>query len=190
MNKEPQQALQDIAFIKQLIARNQQKLDHSPPFLYIWGTYMTLGYIGMQFITTLWPIWFWSCGTIVASILTSIVGARLPKQPSSQEGGSYGWMFWLPFAVTLLSWGFMMAADIVREEYLSVFWCALIGIAYVSLGALVGKGPVILGIWFIVLAIGTRLFFLDYQFLLLGLLGGGSVILTGVLLQLRRRKYG
>ncbi|MBP1996882.1 hypothetical protein [Paenibacillus eucommiae] len=187
---EPEkQALQDIEFIKQLIAKNKKKLDQSPPFLFIWGTYMMVGYIGMQFNHTLWPMWFWSCGAVIGGLLSSIVGIRQSRNAPVQEGGSYGWMFWLPFMATMLVGCAMMFTDIVRLEYASLFWCMLIGIAYISLGTLVGKGPVFLGIWFIVLSIFIRLFMLEYQNLLLGLLGGGSVIVTALLLQ-RRKKHG
>src|SRR5690606_13797237 len=99
------------------------------------------------------------------------------------------WMFWVPFAAVLLAGVFMMFTDIVRPEYLSVLWLCLLGVVYISMGSLLGLGPVMLGFWFIVLAIVTRLFLLEYQFIVLGLLGGGSVILTAIWLLRRRRQH-
>ncbi|MFX3632767.1 MAG: hypothetical protein ACE3L7_06800 [Candidatus Pristimantibacillus sp.] len=185
MNKNDA-ALEDIEFIKRLITRNQKKLDQSPPFLFIWGTYMLVGFIGMQFDVTVWPNWYWSIASVIGGLLSAIVGSRQSRHMPKQSGGSTGWMFWLPFLIVFLSGFFMMITGVVKQEYISLFWLNLIGIAYVSMGPLIGKGPVILGVWFVVMSVLIRLFFLDYQFLILGLLGGGSMLATGLLLQRRR----
>jgi len=187
----PQQALEDIAFIKQLISRNQQKLNDGAPFLLIWGFYVMVGYIGMQFNQVEWPIWFWSSGSIIGGILSAIAGNRIsPKSSNVQQGGASTWMFWLPPLIMAISGCFMMATGIVKLEYLSFFWFILIGLLYVSMGPLLGKGPIYLGSWFIVLSMLTRLFFLDYQYLILGLLGGGSIVIVGYLLRQRSLKHG
>lgn len=183
-----QQALQDIAYMKRLIARNMSKLDRSPPYLFIWGTYIMLGLVGMQVNDTVWPIWFWSVGAVIGGALSALAGIKQSRSAAVQEGGSYGWMFWLPFVMVLLSGCLMMAMGIVEMDYAALFWMMLLGVSYVSLAPLAGKGTVILGIWFIVLSALTRLFFLDYQYLVLGLLGGGSIVVTGLLLK-RRGRY-
>lgn len=182
MMAEPQQALQDIEFIKQLIAKNRRKAKEASPFLIIWGLYIMIGFIGMQFDSTIWPQWYWAIGAVVGGILSAVIGVRLPRGSTGRLRGSYGWLFWLPFLVTMLSGCFMMVADIVKLEYLSFFWLTLLGMAYVSLGAMLGKGPVYMGIWFILLAVITRLFLLEYHYLILGLLGGGSNIIVGIIL--------
>ncbi|MCQ6562393.1 hypothetical protein [Paenibacillus mendelii] len=188
--QEPgQQGLKDIEFIKQLMAKNQRKLDQSSPYLYIWGTYLMVGYIGMQFDQTLWPIWYWSSGAIIGVMLSAITGIRQSRSGDVQEGGSFGWMFWVPFLFMMTSGAFMMAMEMVQAEDLSVFWFLLLGMAYASLGALVGKGPVMLGAWCILLAIVTGLFFREYQFLILGLLGGGSNVAAGWILQRRSKRH-
>lgn len=189
---EPQQALQDIEFIKQLIARNQKKLDHSPPYLYIWGAHMMIGFIGMHFDLSVWPMWYWPISAILGGILSTVVGIRQSRRiaSTSQEGGSYAWMFWLPFLVMMLSGFFMMVSGIVRLEYASFFWVILVGISYVSLASLIGKGPAVIGCWFILLSIATWLFLREYQFLILGLLGGGSNIVTGLFLHWRSKRHG
>lgn len=179
-------ALQDIEFIKRLMAKNKKKLDQSPPFLFIWGTYMMVGFVGMQFDHTVWPMWYWGIASLIGGILSAIIGIRQTRHVSKQESGSTGWMFWLPFLMVMISGAFMMLTGIVKMEYISLFWLNLIGIAYVSMGSLIGKGPVFVGIWFIVLSVIIKLFFLDYQFLMLGLLGGGSMLVIGLFLQRRR----
>jgi len=186
---ESLQALRDIDFIKQLIARNGQKMDQSPPFLFIWGSYLAIGMIGMQFDRTDWPMWYWPIATVVCSILSALVGYRLSRRIPVREGGTNGWMFWFPFLMMMLAGVLMMATGMVKQEYLPLFWFILVGILYISMGTLIGKGPVILGVWFIILAAVTRLFFIDYQFLILGLLGGGSVVLAGCWLHRRRRRH-
>ncbi|UVI30777.1 hypothetical protein [Paenibacillus spongiae] len=189
--QEPrQQALKDIEFIKQLMAKNQRKLDQSSPYLYIWGANLMVGYIGMQFNLTLWPAWYWPIGAVVGMVLSAIVGIRQSRSGNVQEGGSYGWMFWVPFLFMMITGVFMMATKIVRAEDLSVFWFLLLGMAYASLGALVGRGPVMLGLWCILLAMVTGLFFQEYQFLILGLLGGGGNIAAGWILHRRSKRHG
>ncbi|MBB6672731.1 hypothetical protein [Cohnella nanjingensis] len=187
------QALRDIDFIKQLIERNRRKLPNAAPYLLIWGAYLVVGFIGMQIDETQWPMWFWSFGTLVCGALSAWVGIRQSRgfrKNASEPAGSAGWTFGLPFLMLMLSGGFMMATDIVNMTYAALFWFMLIGVAYVFLGALVGQGAMLLGIWFIVLAILTRLFWMDYQYLVLGLLGGGSIVVTGWMLQRRRRRHG
>ncbi|WP_139993370.1 hypothetical protein [Paenibacillus paridis] len=183
------QALRDIDFIKQFIHRNKKKLDHSPPYLFIWGTYLIIGMVGMQFDNVAWPMWYFSIGTVIGGALSAIIGIRQGRASQMREKDASGWMFGLPFLAMVAAGWIMMATDIVRTEYLPLFWFMLVGILYVSMGAWLGKGPMLLGVWFILLAALTRLFFLDYQYLLLGLLGGGSVILTGLWLQLQRRRH-
>ncbi|CAH1212578.1 hypothetical protein PAECIP111893_03563 [Paenibacillus plantiphilus] len=187
---DPLQALQDIEFIKQLMARNQKKLEQGAPFLFIWGTYMMLGFIGMQFIGLIWAITFWPIGSVVGGILSAIIGIRQSRESGVTKGGRGDWMFWLPFLVMILAGYSLMALDIVRKEYLGFFWLTLTGVTYVYLGTLIGRGPIILGIWFIVLSVLTKLFFIEYQNFIFGLMGGGSIVLMGVFLQLRGRKHG
>jgi hypothetical protein len=186
---ESLQALRDIDFIKQIITRNKKKIDQSPPYLFIWGTYLMLGMIGMQFDSTTWSMWFWPIGSVAGSLLSAFVGIRQSRHSASRTGGTNGWMFGLPFLVMMVAGFFMMATGMVNTQYIPLFWFMLVGILYVSMGAILGKGPMMIGIWFIVLSAATRLFFLDYQFLVLGLLGGGSLILAGVWLQLRRDRH-
>jgi hypothetical protein len=187
---ESVQALRDIDFIKQIITRNEKKMDNSPPYLFIWGTFLMVGMIGMQFDIATWPMWYWPIGTVLGSALSAVTGIRQSRHlPKKAAGGTNGWMFGLPFLVMMVAGFFMMATGIVKAEYIPLFWFMLVGILYVSMGSLLGKGPMIIGIWFIVLAAATRLFFLDYQFMVLGLLGGGSLVLAGVLLQRRRGRH-
>jgi len=183
----PQQALKDIEFIKELISRNKRKVDESPPYLLIWGTYVMIGFVGMHFDMSVWPNWYWAIGAIAASALTAVAGIRQARRSPSpaSEVGAFGWMFWLPFLAVFLTGSFLLFSGIVRAEHASFLWMSLVGVAYVSLGPLTGRGTVVLGLWFIVLAIATRAFLLDYQFLVLGLLGGGSLVATGFVLLLR-----
>jgi len=185
------QAIQDIVFIKHLMARNQQKLGQSYPFLYVWGLYMMVGFAGMQFDLEQWPKWYWLIASIVCSIASVMLGIRQDRQSTAQSqlGGFMGWMYWLPFAATMLSGMFMMLSGIIKLEYISLCWLILIGITYVAMAPLIGKGPAIIGIWLIILAVLTRYFFLDYQFVILGLFGGGSLVGAGLLLQLRRFRH-
>ncbi|MBD2843660.1 hypothetical protein IDH44_00535 [Paenibacillus sp. IB182496] len=185
-----EQALQDIQFMSMLIARNRRRLDNSPPFLVLWGLYMLIGFAGMQFDVEVWPGWYWSIGTVVASAISAVIGMRLPKESGNEQGGSYGWMFWVPFAAVLASGAFMMFTGIVRLEYVSLFWMMMIGIVYVALAPLLGRRPVLLGGGLIVLAMLTRLLLIDYQFLVLGLIGGGGTIATGLYLRARSKRHG
>src|SRR4029453_10207173 len=164
-------------------------MDQSSPYLFIWGTFLMLGMIGMQFDTSAWPMWYWPIGSVLGSILSAVTGIRQSRHMVKPQGGTNGWMFGLPFLVMMVAGFFMMATGMVKAEYIPLFWFMLVGILYVSMGALLGKGPVMIGIWFIVLSIATRLFFLDYQFLILGLLGGGSLVLAGLWLQRRRGRH-
>ncbi|GGD66162.1 hypothetical protein [Paenibacillus nasutitermitis] len=191
MAGQEQQALQDIEFIKQLIARNQSKLVSAIPYMFIWGTYLTIGFIGMQFNEFLWPIWYWSTAGVLGGLLSAVTGIRQSRKGrAAKEGGATGWMFWLPFLVILLAGSFMMAAGMIRMKDAAFFWFILIGIVYVTMGPLAGRGPVYLGIWFMALSMLTYMFLVDYQYLLFGLLGGGSILVTGFILMRRRRKHG
>jgi hypothetical protein len=186
---ESLQALRDIDFIKQIITRNEKKMDQSPPYLFIWGTFLMLGMIGMQFDSETWPMWYWPIAAVLSSVLSAVTGIRQSRNLPKKQSGTNGWMYGLPFLVMMVAGFFMMATGMVEAEYIPLFWFMLVGILYVSMGSLMGKGPVMIGIWFILLSAATRLFFLDYQFLVLGLLGGGSLVLAGVLLQRRRGRH-
>ncbi|OBZ07749.1 MULTISPECIES: hypothetical protein [Bacillales] len=186
---ESLQALRDIDFIKQIITRNEKKMDQSPPYLFIWGTFLMLGMIGMQFDNETWPMWYWPIAAVLSSVLSAVTGIRQSRNMPKKQGGTNGWMYGLPFLVMMVAGFFMMATGMVEAQYIPLFWFMLVGILYVAMGSLMGKGPVMIGIWFILLSAATRLFFLDYQFLVLGLLGGGSLVLAGVLLQRRRGRH-
>lgn len=187
---DPIQAMQDIEFIKQLMARNQEKLEQASPYLLIWGVYMMLGFMGMQFIGLIWAMTFWPIGAVAGGILSAIIGIKQGRERGMQKGGTSNWMYWLPFLVMMLAGSSLIALDIVRKEYLGFFWLTLTGVSYVSLGSLVGRGPVVLGIWFIVLSVLTKLFFIEYQNFIFGLMGGGSIVLMGIFLRLRGRNNG
>lgn len=191
---QAQQALRDIDFIKQLVARHRRKLPSAAPYLLLWGAYLMIGFVGMQFDEATWPIWYWGCGALVAGVLSAWFGLRQrrdsPGKLQQGQDGASGWTFGLPFLILMLAGGFMMASGIVEMAYAAPFWCLMIGTAYVFLGALIGRGSVLLGLWFVLLAILTRLFLMDWQYLVLGLLGGGSIFMTGWVLLGRSRRHG
>ncbi|MGO4372184.1 hypothetical protein [Paenibacillus sp. 2TAB19] len=187
---EQQRALQDIEYIKGLLARNERKLGEASPFMYVWGAYLTVGFIGMHFDQKEWPIWYWGIAAVICGAISGIIGSRMMKTQRGGEGGFSTWMYVLPFAAMFAAGSFMLLTNMINTDYTALFWTILIALSYIAMGSMAGKGPVYLGLWFIVLAIVTRLILLDYQYIVLGVFGGGSIIVFGYLLQQRRKRNG
>lgn len=186
---EQERALQDIEFIKRLLAKNERKLGEASPFMYVWGVYLTIGFMGMHFDQKELANWYWGIAALICGVVSAVIGSRMTKRDGGQDGGFSTWMYVVPFAPMLVAGGFMLLTNMINTEYTALYWTILIALSYIVMGSMAGKGPVYLGLWFIFLAIITRLL-LDYQYIVLGLFGGGSIIVFGYLLQQRRNRNG
>lgn len=182
--EEALQALKDIEFIKHLVDRNRKKAHNSAPYLYIWGTYCTLGYLAMHFYRHPSINWYWLIASLICSILTAIVGIRQTRKYGPRESDrSYGMIFWGPAIAAFGTAYALILLGAINVQYIPILFMLTTGLLYINYGTLLGRVFSLLGWWFIVLSIVTGKFFFEQQLLVLGLLGGGAIILTGVLVQ-------
>ncbi|WP_274362948.1 hypothetical protein [Paenibacillus thermotolerans] len=182
--EEALQALKDIEFIKHLVDRNRKKATNSAPYLYIWGSYCTLGYLLLYFYRDPLINWYWPIALVICSALTAFVGISHKRKYGPQKNDrAYGWLFWGPALASSVCAYALIFLGAINVEYIPVLWMLITGLLYINFGTLLGRAFSLLGWWFIVLSIVTGKFFFEQQLLILGLLGGGAIILTGVLVQ-------
>lgn len=179
---EQLQALKDIEFIKQLVQRNRRRAGESSPFLFVWGTYCTLGFLGLHWLKELYATLYFPIGAAVCMLLSVWIGIRIGRR-NGKPDRRMGILFWLPGLAMFIGFYLIMALGLIKPEYISLFSLLITGIYYIQLGSMLGKEMIYLGFWFMIVVVVTRLFFMDVQNLVLGIFGGGSIILTGFIVR-------
>jgi hypothetical protein len=178
---DEKQVINDLKAIRQIMDHTRQSLGrHGGWFMLIAGVMWLVGFTGNQFLPKEYAGWTWAVISAGGMFAMVWVGIRLRK--TSGIGMPFGkpiFFYWLAMAVfaILLAWLFNVK-DSDQIGLLALFVAAL---GYVQIGLLFQSRIIgVTGILIAVLTVGAVFLFPAYFALVMGVLGGGLLIGSGL----------
>ncbi len=188
MNENQQQeALESIELIKEMVFRTKKEMSlaRSGWIAIAWGIFCYLGISGQKLLNLVDAqigLW-WGCLTLITLAITFlIVKANMRTQPQSMRKQKMRWflLFWLPLLIlsyTLTFFSIFLPG--ISESYITVFILLVVSTGYLMLGFLFVKELLIMGTFGMISTILTAIFFLEYNDIILSILFGTGLIITG-----------
>ena len=189
---EKQEALESIALIRNLMGQSQSELRHSGGGLIsiIWGIFSLLGYGGSYLIglTGRYHLeaWWWPFLSAVAFLLSVQVIRRRAATESAKVKGTmvrYFLLFWIPLVLLMaVLIAFCLALPDLPMKYMVPFIMLVVSTGYLMLGMIFNKSILVMGVVGFAGTVVTTLFFIEQAGLILSLLFGAGLIVTGLFL--------
>jgi hypothetical protein len=188
---EKQKALESITLIRELMTQSQKEISHSGGgwISIIWGIYCFLGYAGSRLfnslkIHTLAGLW-WPFLAVVAFFLSAwLIRKRSATQSSKIKGTMVRWfvLFWVPLVLLMAAQCtlFALLSDL-PVKYMIPFILLVVSTGYIMVGLLFHKSILVMGVLGFAGSLISALFFIDQAPLILTLLFGVGLIITGLI---------
>jgi hypothetical protein len=187
---ERQEALESIELIKELVLQTKKHMGHSGGgwISIIWGVFSFVGVGGQRSFIPQGPligVW-WTALAVVAGFASFLVSRRyLKSQPFRAEHGylRYFFQFWLPLVLL----GYTLALFIalvpsIPNHYIPIVVLLVISTGYLIIGFMFFRGILYMGIIGFVGTVISAFFFLEYSDIVLGVLFGLGLIITGIII--------
>jgi hypothetical protein len=188
---ERQKALESITLIRNLMTQSQEEMSHSGGgwISIIWGIYCFLGYAGSRLfdglkIHTLAGLW-WPFLAVVAFFLSAwLIRKRSTTQSSKIKKTMVRWfvLFWVPLVLLMAAQCtlFGILSDL-PVKYMIPFILLVVSTGYILVGLLFHKSILVMGVLGFAGSLISALFFIDQAPLILTLLFGLGLIITGLI---------
>ena len=184
------EALENISLIKTIVQQTQREMSNFGGgwIAIIWGIYSYIGVAGHRWLIPPGPIeGIWWTGLTILGVFASYLAARtrIGSQPRKERSQYMRWFlfFWLPLLVLAYSLGlFFVFLPGLSPDYITVFILLVIATGYTMLGLLFFRDILYMGLIGMAGAIIAAVFFLEYSDLILGLLFGTGLIITGLII--------
>jgi len=194
--EERQAALESISLIKNLMTESRKELYSSGGgwIAIIWGIYSLLGYGGQRLFAWAklyaWEGLWWLALSVPAFFLSVMVIRNRAKTQSAKLRRSLTrafLLFWVPLlmlmAVLIV---FCLVLSDLPDHYLVPFILLVVSTGYLMLGFLFQRSILVMGIIGFTGTVVVTLLFIKQASLLLSLLFGSGLILTGLFLNRKR----
>ncbi len=189
MNEDKrQEALENIELIKELVLQTKMHIGHHGGgwISIIWGVFCFVGVAGQRLFIphgALMGVW-WIVLAIIAGFATFLtVKKYLKSQPAltQQNYIKYFLQFWIP----LILLGYTLATFIallpsLSNHYISPIILLVVSTGYLMIGFMFYKGILYMGIIGYIASIISAIYFLEYSDIILGVLFGTGLIITGL----------
>jgi len=183
-----QEALENIELIKKLVLQTKMHIGHHGGgwISIIWGVFCFVGVAGQRLFIpqgALIGIW-WIVLAVIAGIATYLTVKKYMKsQPAriQQNYIRYFLQFWIP----ILLLGYTLATFIallpsLSNHYISPVILLVVSTGYLMIGFMFYKGILYMGIIGYIASIISTVYFLEYSDIILGVLFGTGLIITGL----------
>ena len=181
------QALENIELIKEIVLQTKKEMSLSGGgwIAIIWGIFCFVGFAGERLFLADGPLegLWWTILTVITIFATYLVVRGRVKSHSQKYRRRYmRWffLFWIPLlilAYTLCL--FCVFLPGLSHEYITIFILLVISTGYLMLGFLFFKEILFMGALGMIGTIITAIFFLEYSDIILSVLFGTGLIITG-----------
>lgn len=188
MNEDQrQQALENIDLIKGIVLQTKKEMSLSGGgwIAIIWGIFCFLGILGEKLFRLSGPyegLW-WTILTVIGIFATYLFIRTKHKSYPQKHRQSVRWffLFWIPLlilAYTLCL--FCVFLPGLSRQYITIFILLVVSTGYLMLGLMFFKEILLMGALGLAATILTAIFFLEYNDIILSVLFGTGLILTGI----------
>ena len=183
-----QEALESIELIKELVLQTKKNISHYGGgwICFIWGIFSFVGVAGQRLLVPHGPltgVWWIALAAITgfATFLVSRHYAKTQPAPDQQNKWRHFLLFWIPLillAYTLAA--FIGFTPSLPDNYISIAILLVVSTGYLILGFTFFKGILYMGIIGYFGSIFCAIYFLEYSDIILGVLFGTGLIITGL----------
>lgn len=191
MNEDKkQEALENIQLIKELVVQTKKHVGYLGGgwISIIWGVFCFVGVAGQRLLIppgALMGIW-WIGLAVIAGIATYLVVKKYLKSQPVQTHHNYS-RYFLQFWIPLVLLGYTLAIFIallpsLSNNYISPVILLVVSTGYIMIGLMFYKGMLYMGVIGYIASIISALYFLEYSDIILGVLFGVGLIITGLVI--------
>jgi hypothetical protein len=183
-----QEALENIELIKELVLQTKKHIGNYGGgwICIVWGIFSFLGVAGQRLFIPhgTWIGVWWTGLAVVAGFGTFAITRRYTKNQPLKARHDY-MRYFLKFWIPLLLLGYTLAFFIgatpsLSKDYISIVILLVVSTGYLTLGFLLYRGILVMGCIGYVGSIISAIYFLDYSDIILGVLFGTGLIITGL----------
>lgn len=181
---DPGEALQDLEFIKSLVLHTRVRASGMAPYFILWGFIWMVGFSSPLWLRSEWTGWLWTVldAVGVAASIWIGIGQTRRHGPAPGPWSKINWTF-LPLMLLGVVLAFFALRGGIAPEYMPGISVVIVGTGYLQAGVVLGREMQVIGTWLLILGVTVPTWFLPYQSLLFGILGGGSLVATGFILR-------
>ena len=188
MNISPSEAEEALAAIQTMTQKTRQSIASGSAYvsLIITGVVWLIGFTATQFLTPPLIVWIWIVTSIVGSALATFIGIRAGKRiriASSAVTGKRIATFWV--LLILFAAAIIAVAHPTDGKQITLLIILLAMIGQMGMGLLLSFSATWWTVPVAAVALIGYFFALDWFFLWMGLLGGGTMIILGLYIRLR-----
>jgi hypothetical protein len=187
-----EEALEQIAYLKDITAKSQLSAARGYKYFIIWGLYTSLRYFG-EFYSENNLSWFpiWKLTILITSIIVTVFIFIIDrKKESSIPIPHLVNQIGIQCLVLIISGIIIFNLFKEPKEALIAFWPLQIGIIYLVASVHMGRGLIFIGLWLIITSILSIPMPLPFKVIWLAITCGGGLIFTGILFKYRIKKAG
>lgn len=191
MNEDKrQEALENIELIKQLVLQTRKHVGQYGGgwICFIWGVFCFVGVAGQRLLIPHGPLMgvWWTVLAVVAGFATFLVVRRYLKTEPIRAQHDY-LRYFLRFWIPLMLLGYTLATLIallpsLSNHYISIVMLLVVSAGYLIIGFMFYRGILYMGAIGYVGSIICAIFFLEYSDIILGIIFGVGLILTGLVI--------
>jgi hypothetical protein len=165
-------------------SRAAYSYSQSAPHCFVWGAVWFLGYgaeaLGpLAHLPGIWVGWWWMALTFAGAAASIVMGRR-----QASRNGRPTWRFGSLF---LIIWLYFFASFSVlhphSDQEVGAFIPLLFAAIYAAIGLWLGMRYILVGAFVAAATLGAYFFLREYFFFWMALVGGGSLVLTGLWLR-------
>ncbi len=184
------EALGNIAYMRGLIEQTRGRVAARYGFFLLWGVVWVAGYLATAFVPPPTGYILWVPFVVLGMVGSTWLGMRMPKDQSVAPtlGTRLAWM-------NLALVGAFICAPLFLGDNFSyvkdiAYIPAAVGVIYAVNGIFVGREMILIGAWLVVAAGASLAMGPTVQLVWMAIAGGGSMILTGLLLRRQLARSG
>jgi hypothetical protein len=189
MNEEKrQEALENIELIKELVIQTKKHVGNygGSWICFIWGIFCLVGVAGQRLFIpdgALIGVW-WVVLAIIAGLATYLTVKKYLKSQPERIQHNY-FRYFLQLWIPLLLLGYTLATFVallpsLSNHYISPVILLVVSTGYLMIGFMFYKGILYMGIIGYIASIISTIYFLEYSDIILGVLFGVGLIITGL----------
>lgn len=186
---KPEEALEQIAYMRRLVDQSRITMSGFGPYFILWGLLWIVGYLGALWFPGGVRNYVWPAVYVIgfgASFWPALWRGARSSGPAPALFKKLNWLSLILLAGFLaLPFIFFRKPD---QHTVNAYYPFVIGLIYVAQGIFYGHAIIAIGAWLMAAGIASMWMPLPLQSQFLALAGGGSLILTGLVL--RRKVSG
>lgn len=179
------EALDQIAFIKDILKRTRLSSAEGYPYYILWGVIWIVGYISSIWI----PPYIWTGLCLIGGVGSYLIG-RMHKWKATDM--KLLKKLGLQSLILLVASFAIFALLVYSGQYGMIYalWPFEIGIIYMVVGVFMGKDLFGIGVGITLAALASLFIPAPFHFVWMALVGGGGLLLTGIIFRNQVKKGG